>query len=1144
MDPHVLGLLEEMLDTGKTPEEVCHDCPDRLPEVRQRWQEFRRIDAQVEEWYREPWSCMLVEARMPVLPHDELPQVPGYEVESELGRGGMGVVYKARHLALKRTVALKMLIGVSANQAERVRFKIEAEAVARLQHPNIVQLHEIGEAGGLPFLALEFVAGGSLAKRLAGRPLLPRDAAHLVETLANAMHLAHSRNLVHRDLKPANILLTGGDETPISLCQPKVTDFGLARQLDSDSGHTRVDAVMGTPSYMAPEQAEGRAHSAGPVADVYSLGATLYECLTGLPPFQGTTPLDTLEQVRTREPASPSSLNRQIPRDLATICLKCLRKQPEQRYASAHELGMDLSRFLRGEPVAARPIGVAERLRKWVRRRPDFAGLLAAIVFLLVVGGVGAGLQWAASRERQAQIDRDVQGILAPARGALTEAWRAQDLAQLALALAEGNRAVDVANSGAASAEVRQEATVFRTDAGERLEQAKRICALLEDVLDVPASGEISPNRQDTRGPLMAMSRPSADEQYAAAFRRWGLDVDRTAEAEVVERLATELDVVRPKVIAALDGWMIERRRQRPQAEWQRLFRIANRLDQSERRRQLRALLIGDLPPRGNASTQLLEARQDIMLSKEPALTIILLARAMMAVGDTAAAEDVLRQGAMAQPGDVALLDSLAKLLEHQGPSRLEEAIGYYRAARAVDHKLGRSLAAALSSAGRAKHAEEVLLDLIRQHPENPVYRAELCHALAEQDRFAKAEAAVRKAIVLDPNYADAHRSLGNIFYLQQKYIEAEAAFRKAIVLKPDFAAAYCNLGVVLNALERYAEAEAAARKAIGLEPDLAIAYNTLGVALKDQKQYAAAEAALLKAIALQPNFADFYANLGSVLIERKNFTSAVVALNTAISLRPNADEYTNLGISLTSLQKHVQAEEAFQKAIALQPDSGRPRFYLGFELIQQARFGEAAGTLKELDSLLPAKHPRREQLRLLQQECQRYLLLDVRLPAVLRGTDKAASAMERFEFGELCARKKLYAAAARFFADALTSDPTLAEHETGARYDAACTAARAGCGHGEDAGTTNDKDRARLRRQAIDWLREDLASQAKDLDSTTARPSDSSVQRLRNWQSDPDLACVRDTDALIRLPDQERQRWQRLWSDVDAVLRRMSESK
>src|SRR5262249_26216729 len=306
-----------------------------------------------------------------------LPLVPGYEVEAVRGRGGMGVVYQARHLAPKRTVALKMLAAGHGHPAERARFRAEAEAVARLQHPNIVQIYEIGEAAGLPFIAREFVAGGPRAGRRAGRPLPPRDAARLVAALAEAMHLAHSRNLDHRDLKPGNVLLAGAADTPVGQCQPKVTDFGLVRQLDADSGQTFDGVVMGTPSYMAPEQAGGRALPAGPAADVYGLGAILYECLTGRPPFAGATPQATLEQVRTREPAAPSSRNRQAPRDLETICLKCLRKEPERRYSSARELADDLGRFVRGEPVAARPGGGAGVGGEWGRGRPGTPGLLA-----------------------------------------------------------------------------------------------------------------------------------------------------------------------------------------------------------------------------------------------------------------------------------------------------------------------------------------------------------------------------------------------------------------------------------------------------------------------------------------------------------------------------------------------------------------------------------------------------------------------------------------------------------------------------------------------------------------------------------------------------------------------------------------------
>jgi formylglycine-generating enzyme required for sulfatase activity/tRNA A-37 threonylcarbamoyl transferase component Bud32 len=314
--------------------------------------------------------------------------VPGYVIESVLGRGGMGVVYKARHLKLKRTVALKrVLAGGHAGPGERARFRIEAEAVARLQHPNIVQIHEVGEADGHPYCALEFVEGGNLARKLAGKPMPAREAARLVEALARAMQLAHSRNVVHRDLTPANVLLAA-DGTP------KITDFGLARQLDSDSGETHSGTVLGTPSYMAPEQASGRAHEAGPAADTYALGAILYACLVGRPPFQGKTVVETLDQVRTQEPAPPSRWQAGVPLDLETICLKCLRKEPEKRYASAAELADDLVRYLQGEPIRARPVGRMERAVKWVKRNPVVTGAAAAVVLALAVGATVSYLKY------------------------------------------------------------------------------------------------------------------------------------------------------------------------------------------------------------------------------------------------------------------------------------------------------------------------------------------------------------------------------------------------------------------------------------------------------------------------------------------------------------------------------------------------------------------------------------------------------------------------------------------------------------------------------------------------------------------------------------------------------------------------------
>jgi WD40 repeat protein len=331
---------------------------------------------------------------------------PGYEVVDRLGAGGMGVVYRARQLALNRVVALKVIrAGVHASAEERKRFAAEAEAIARLQHPNIVQVHEVGDCADLPFFSLEFVEGGSLAQRLDGTPQAPRQAAALVRALAGAMQAAHDKGVVHRDLKPANVLLTA-DGTP------KVSDFGLARLLDSDGGQTQTGARFGTPSYMAPEQAVGQAREAGPAADVYALGAILYELLTGRPPFRAATAMDTMHQVVTADPVPPSRLTAKVPRDLETICLKCLHKQPARRYASAADLADDLGRFLGGEPIRARRTGATERALKWARRRPAVA-LLLGVLAAVVAGGLAgmAVLYLRAEDERGNAVRRGEEAL-------------------------------------------------------------------------------------------------------------------------------------------------------------------------------------------------------------------------------------------------------------------------------------------------------------------------------------------------------------------------------------------------------------------------------------------------------------------------------------------------------------------------------------------------------------------------------------------------------------------------------------------------------------------------------------------------------------------------------------------------------------
>jgi WD40 repeat protein len=315
------------------------------------------------------------------------PRIPGYEVLGVLGRGGMGVVYKAQQVNANRLVALKMIrAGDDAGPAELARFRTEAEAIARLQHPHVVQVFEVGEHEGLPFFSLEFCPGGSLDRKLAGTPLQPQEAAALVAKLARGVQAAHAAQVLHRDLKPGNVLLAA-DGTP------KVNDFGLAKKQDAQ-GVTIPGVIMGTPSYMAPEQASCQSKEVGPATDVYALGAILYECLTGRPPFKAAMAWDTLRQVVSEEPVPPRRLNAQVPRDLETVCLKCLEKEVPKRYASVAELADDLGRFQAGEPIIARPVGRLERGAKWVRRRPALAALSALLVVVFFAGVAGVIWQW------------------------------------------------------------------------------------------------------------------------------------------------------------------------------------------------------------------------------------------------------------------------------------------------------------------------------------------------------------------------------------------------------------------------------------------------------------------------------------------------------------------------------------------------------------------------------------------------------------------------------------------------------------------------------------------------------------------------------------------------------------------------------
>jgi WD40 repeat protein/tRNA A-37 threonylcarbamoyl transferase component Bud32 len=408
-------------------------------------------------------ATMAIDASSPVLSSDASGTIPkrikNYDILGVLGRGGMGVVYKARQHGLNRMAALKMILAAGhASNEDFIRFQTEAEAVAKLQHPNIVQIFEVGEDNGHPFFSLEYVDGGTLAGKLANNPLPARQAAELVEPLAQAMDYAHQNGILHRDLKPGNVLITQQGS-------PKITDFGLAKRMgDDSSNNTGTGSILGTPAYMAPEQAEGKIRELGPGADIYALGSILYHALTGRPPFVGETVLDTLQQVKNDDPVPPSRLQPKVPRDLETICLKCLQKEPRKRYESARLLADDLRRFLDNEPIQARPIGLIERGMKWARRRPQVAALLGTLFFVIVGGFLGMATLWlrAESLRKTAEDNEQMaiknEGAAKEAEGRATAAYEKSkrtlyaaemNLAQDASAEATVNRLRDLLESQA-----------------------------------------------------------------------------------------------------------------------------------------------------------------------------------------------------------------------------------------------------------------------------------------------------------------------------------------------------------------------------------------------------------------------------------------------------------------------------------------------------------------------------------------------------------------------------------------------------------------------------------------------------------------------------------------------------------------------
>ena len=506
VSPLLLELLEKAAESGLSAEEVCRDQPHLIAEVRACLRQLSSV--------KDEMDALFPEEDEPAPARSAKPEISGYSVGDVIGRGGMGVVYRAIQLGLKRSVAVKMMLnGGFAGPAELVRFRQEAEALAVLQHPNIVQVHDVGESSGLPYFAMELVEGGSLAQRLGGVPQPAQDAASLMLSLADAVEAAHRGGIVHRDLKPSNVLMTAGGV-------PKITDFGLARRLEAGLSITAMR--IGTPGYMAPEQVEGHARVSGVATDVYSLGAILYEMLTGRPPFRAETAAETERQVVAEEPATPSRLNARVPHDLETICLKCLQKDPRRRYSSAQQLGEDVGRYLRGEPIQARPVSVVERGRKWVKRHPARAVMLFGGMAIAVALGVGGWWSLSAQALTIHAIEEDLRTA--------TQALRRSNWGEARSALERARWRHGLGGS---------------IELGRRLDAAGR---------NLELTGRLAAIRIE-RLSQTKWGGPDSCGEYETAFREAGLLTPNERARLAADRIAAS--DVKDALVAAIDDWAL-----------------------------------------------------------------------------------------------------------------------------------------------------------------------------------------------------------------------------------------------------------------------------------------------------------------------------------------------------------------------------------------------------------------------------------------------------------------------------------------------------------------------------------------------------------------------------------------------------------
>ena len=985
-----------------------------------------------------------------------------YKLLEPIGEGGMGTVWMAEQTdPIQRRVAVKVVKEGMDSRQVLARFEAERQALALMEHPHIAKVLDAGKTpSGRPYFVMELVKGRPITNYCDEKRLGVRERLVLFGDVCRAVQHAHQKGIIHRDLKPSNVLVAPYDGKPVV----KVIDFGVAKatgqRLTDKTLFTSFGALVGTPEYMSPEQAEVNNQDIDTRSDIYSLGVLLYELLTGSTPLtrkrlREVAILEVLRAIREEEPPRPSTrlseskdslpsisaqrqsepakLTKLVRGELDWIVMKALEKDRNRRYETANGFAVDVERYLADEPVLACPPSAWYRLRKLARRnRGRFvaAGVLG-LALVVAVGGIGWTTLDRAARQTKAANELEValeRAEFFQRQGKRAEALAAFERAELLAGQAGTDRARDK----------RLAALKERLAAQKRDEE---FIARFEDIrLSVESQFNVEKSRFSTEL-AFAEIRDALDHYY-------GMAIGAGAPAQAAAIVQGRPEPVRANLVAALDRCL----RLAPKGDVQMREWLLATVDAADsdpwRMRVRRAMFDGD-------SKALETLARAVNVRTQPPILLL-----SVTAGLARESLDLLfKQGLATQSLVDPIQLALSRRIQREHPADLW-----------ANHGLGMMLAAS----GRPAEAVRYFTAAIALRPDNAGIYLNRGVTFNDAGELDEAIADFSQALTLAPMFMMAHTDLGIAQMHKGKVDEAIACYQKAIALDPKSVLAHYNLGDALEVKGKFDEALAEYHETIRLEKDMVKAHCKLGNVLVAKGKVDEAIAEYRETIRLKEDYPEAHCNLGHALYAQGKLEEAIAECRTAIRLKPDfAEAHSNLGNALRAQGRLEEAIAECRTAIRLKPDFAEAHGNLAFALQAQRKLKDALAAFRRAAEVAPVGSDVARDILGRIRQVEQQIALDGRLPSVLKGDDVPRDTVERLDFAQLCYDQGLHAAAARFWAEALEADPKLGDdRRAGHRYNAACAAALAGCGQGKDADKLDGRERGRLRRQALDWLR------------------------------------------------------------------------